>query len=223
MAPKKQYKKRAPMKKMVKRRSSVPRDGMNLLVNSYAEIKKTTTQADGVMAYSLCIDPRNAKLVLGADTTAEDGAAAPAAIANNANITNAKFTTWAANFNQYRINSATLTINVPGEGCGLENTMCISNDKGVEAVIPSIAAAKQASHKEFNLHSARRSAKYKYTCRGNERDWYNTAGNQLLADEAKIFIKVFQKLPGYGAGGTAKVCEHQVNLLLNVSFKDSKN
>ena len=84
-----------------------------------------------------------------------------------------------------------------------------------------MASALTGAHKSFSMTTSRREAKYTIKNSGQDLDWFSTADNQNMDASAKRYIKVFQKLPT--SAGVAATCEHQVQVLLSLSLKDSKN
>lgn len=205
------YKRRAPARR-------APIDGQNILVNAYFEAKKNLAAGESFISYSICIDPKEPLITKGAGVTVWDGADAPAQLAGDS-LNLQKYTTFKDLFNQYRINSATVKVRVDGS-CGLENAVITSNDKGVETAIGSMKSALSGAHKSHSMTVSRRELSYGMKCSGQDLDFMTTNSAQATIPAEKKYIKVFQKLP---AGSDQTVCEHQVQVLLNLTLKDSKN
>lgn len=220
------YKRKRPVGKatvtVYKRRATVPRaprfDGQKLLVNGYCEITKALGAEEGVMSYSIAVDPKNPLITLTAGANALDGAAPPAALVAD-KLSLPKWNTMQQLFHQYRIDSVTVTIRVDAS-CGLENRLIILNDKGDSTVVGSMQSAVSGAHKEYSMTQSNRQAKYTYTCRGQERDFFSTNTNQNMSASELTHLKVFQKLP---AGLTTHICEHQVTVMFNLTMKDTQN
>lgn len=205
------YKRRAPARR-------APMDGQNILVNAYFEAKKNLAAGESFISYSICIDPKEPLITKGAGVTVWDGADAPAQLAGDS-LSLQKYTTFKDLFNQYRINSATVKVRVDGS-CGLENAVITSNDKGVETAIGSMKSALSGAHKSHSMTVSRRELSYGMKCSGQDLDFLSTNTDLVTIPAEKKYIKVFQKLP---AGSDQTVCEHQVQVLLNLTLKDSKN
>ncbi len=205
------YKRRAPVRR-------APIDGQNILVNAYFEAKKNLGATESYMSYSICIDPKEPVIKRGADVTVWDGADAPAQLTDQKLILS-KYTTFSELFNQYRINSATIKVRVDG-ACGLENSVITSNDKGDDTAITSMKSAVSGAHKPHSMTVSRRELSYGMKCSGQDLDFLSTNTDLVTIPAEKKYIKVFQKLP---AGSDQTVCEHQVQVLLNLTLKDSKN
>jgi len=205
------YKRRAPVRR-------APIDGQNILVNAYFEAKKNLGATESFMSYSICIDPKEPLITKGAGVSVWDGADAPAQLAADKLVLQ-KYTTFSELFNQYRINSATIKVRVDG-ACGLENSVITSNDKGIETAITSMKSAVSGAHKPHSMTVSRRELSYGMKCSGQDLDFMTTNTAQATIAAEKKYIKVFQKLP---AGDANTICEHQVQVLLNLTLKDSKN
>lgn len=220
MAPKRKAPaRRAPARKST-RRTSAPRDGQNLLVNAYFEARKTLDAAnESVMSYVINIDPKTANLVGGAGVTFYDGGAGNGTQLTGATqkLTYPMYTKMSDIFNQYRVNSAAVKVRVDGT-CGLENALITSNDKGIEDAVSTMASAVTGAHKTHSMSASKREAKYAIKTSGQERDYLNTNPGTAQIDAEKKYIKIFQKLPV----GTA-TCEHQIQVTLSLSLKDTKN
>lgn len=215
---------RAPVKrKSYRRNTSIVRqprmDGQSILVSAYFEASKTLSAAESVMAYSLCIDPKQPLVIKGAGVNLSNGAQPPQAPANDL-ITLSKWTTFKGLFNQYRINSASVTVRVDGKA-GLEHPVICCTDKGDDTTISSMAQAMGGAHKSYSMTTSRRELKYGCKSTGQELDFYSTNDNQDMSASEKKYLKIFQKLPAEVAAGDT--CEHQIQVLLSLTLKDSKN
>lgn len=205
------YRRKAPIRR-------APIDGQNILVNAYFEAKKNLAAGESFISYSICLDPKEPVITKGAGVSVWDGADAPAVLVGD-RLTLQKYTTFKELFNQYRINSATIKVRVDG-ACGLENAVITSNDKGLDTAISSMKSALSGAHKSHSMTVSRRELSYGIKCSGQDLDFMTTNEAQATIPAEKKYIKVFQKLP---AGDVNTVCEHQVQVLLNLTLKDSKN
>lgn len=182
------------------------------------EVHKTLKNIDSAMSYSINIDPKYALVSFfdGATATLGDSGATQLPATG---LSYAKFNTFSALFNQYRVNSITIKIRVD-LACGLENAVIVSNDKGTLTPVSSMASAISGAHKSYSMTSSRRELTYTIKNTGQDKDYLGTGAEQQIPSERR-YIKVFQKLPK-DAAETAK-CEHQVSVLVNCTLKDSKN
>lgn len=201
---------------------SIPRaprsDGQKILVNGYCEISKSLAAEEGVLSYSIACDPKTCGVTLVGDASALDGAAPPAPLTNNM-VNLPKWNTMKQLFHQYRIDSVTITVRVDSTS-GLENRLIICNDKGDSTIVSSMQMALSGAHKEYSMTQSNRQAKYTYTCKGQDRDWFSTKDNQNLTPSEVIYLKVFQKL---AAGAATTIAEHQVSIMFNLALKDTQN
>jgi len=216
---KKTYRRKAPIRR-------APIDGQNILVNAYFEAKQALVAGESVMSYAICIDPKSPLVTKLGTLTLHDGGDANAQLggASNNEMVLPKWTTFSGLFNQYRINGATIKVRVDGE-CGLENAVITCNDKGNESAITNMRQALTGAHKSHSMTVSRRELSYGVKSSGQDLDFYSTNDNVGIVSREKRYIKVFQKLPPNtaAAGEPAKVCEHQVQVLLSLTLKDSKN
>jgi len=214
---------RRPTKNTYARKSATTRapraDGQSILVSAYFEAQKTLSLGESVMNYSICIDPKAPVIIKGEGVSLMDGAQPPALVGNDT-LTLSKWTTFSSLFNQYKINSASMTVRVDGH-CGLENAVITCVDKGDSTVVTSMAQAMSGAHKSHSMTASKRELKYGCRNTGQELDFYSTNGNQNMTDSEKKYLKVFQKLPAQTNAGD--ICEHQIQLMLSLSLKDSKN
>ena len=224
-AKKTNYKRRAGA--MTRRRApSAPRDGTNLLVNTYFRAKIPITDDEQTMSYSIFVDPKNGKVELPAGSTIalDDGA-------NNAlaaGVTNyLKYSKFADLYNQYKVNSAVVRVRVDKK-CGTDNAVICANDKGINTPLANMAQAVAGAHKSFSMSDSRRELKYGTKFIGQEKDYRGTDNASAIVDNEKKYIKVFQTVPnvtelGYAAGTQGHHCEHQVQVILSLSMKDSSS
>lgn len=217
------YKKK-PVKRAPKRRAPVRRarpmsDGQSIIVNAYFEAHKALDAVnEGAMAYSICIDPKEPKIIGATGVTFTDGGAGSgSAIASGSNLSFSKYTTFASLFNEYKVNSANIKIRTDAT-CGLENAVICTQDKGNSGTLASMAQSMNGAHKSFSMTTSRRELTYGCKNTGQDLDYRNTATAQVLTDGEKKYLKVFQKLPS-GSGN----CEHQIQVMLSLTLKDSKN
>lgn len=219
------YKKRAPV------RRTTPADGQSILVSTYLEVRKNLAADESSMSYSICLDPKVGAIIAGNGEQFADGTGgAGAVVASGSNLSFNKYNTFASIFNEYKVNSATIKIRTDAT-CGLENAVICSNDKGNSGAPANMASALQGAHKSFSMTASKRELTYGCKNVGQELDFRSTNGDTTLVDGAKKYIKVFQKLPAMGLAGTAAapnplhghVCEHQVQIMLSLTLKDSKN
>lgn len=208
------YKKRAPI-----RRSRPISSGTSLLVNAYFEAHKALdSNSESDIAYSICIDPKVGGIIAGTGVSFKDGGDGNGAtIADGSNLSFTKYNTFATLFNEYRVNSATIKVRTDAS-CGLENAVICSQDKGDSTVVGNMAKAMTGAHKSYSMTTSRRELTYGCKNVGQDLDFRSTNDNTTLVEGAKKYLKVFQKIPA-GTGN----CEHQIQVMLSLTLKDSKN
>lgn len=195
-------------------------DGQSILVSAYFEAQKVLSAAESVMAYSIAIDPKHF-VIKKSDAVALKDGASPATDLVNDKVPLTKWNTFKDLFNQYRINSANITVRVDG-AAGLEHPVICTTDKGDDATIASMAQAMTGAHKSYSMTSSRRELKYGCKSSGQELDFFSTKANQDMAPGETKYLKVFQKVPADPANAGV-VCEHQIQVLMSLTLKDSKN
>jgi hypothetical protein len=171
------------------------------------------------MSYTINIDPKNPLITKGDGVTVFDGGANGGAELANDKLAYPKYNTFGSIFNQYRVNVAMVKIRVDSSH-GLENSIIVSNDKGNASAVETMAVALTGAHRSYSLSDARRELRYQIKNTGQDKDYLSTAGNQNQDDGEKRYIKVFQKIPANAQGGK---CEHQIQVMLSLTLKDSKN
>ena len=227
MAVKKYNKKTTTRKPAMKpRRSSVPKDGTNLLCTAYFEIQNKQTNAQaGKLSYSLKLAPEglvltnhNAAVALGADGISANKGDNSILIANGATsgeIPLTRFADFSSIYRHYRINSASVSVIVDRD-CGLENPICFSSSKNSSAPHTDMGTIVGGAHKQYTMTESRRTAKYGFTSKTTEDKEYRMS-NATLADDDANFIKVFQEVDAKAGG----LCKHRVSVSLNLTLKDS--
>lgn len=213
-------KKRAPVRRKAPIRRSRPlSSGTSLLVNAYFEAHKALDSAsESDIAYSICIDPKVGAIIAGTGVTFKDGGDGNGAvIAGGSNLSFNKYNTFATLFNEYRVNSATIKVRTDAT-CGLENAVICSQDKGDSTVVGNMAKAMTGAHKSYSMTVSKRELTYGCKNTGQDLDFQSTGTNNTLVEGAKKYLKVFQKIPA-GTGN----CEHQIQVMLSLTLKDSKN
>lgn len=200
-------------------RRSAPRDGQQLLVSGYFEAKKTLTAADSAISYSINVDPKELVLASGTDLavgfTKGDGTTNPV---DAAGVELARWNTFKPLFNQYRVNSMQIKVRVDDK-TGLSHPLMFSMDKGNSAAPVTMADVMKSAHKSHSMTQSRREASYGCKNVGQDLDFFNTETGTKANDEKK-YLKVFQKLDPASAGITQ--AEHQVQVILSLTLKDSK-
>lgn len=207
------------------RATSKPRDGQNLIVNAYFEARKELTATEGHMSYSINIDPKQGLVTKGASVLAYDGGADGGQPLQNDKLSYLMYNKMSDIFNQYRINGANIRVRVDGK-CGLEHPVICSTDKGDGAPVTTMGSAVTGAHKAFSMSASKREIKYGCKNTGQDKDYLSTAANQNQDASAIKYLKVFQKLPkaeAAEAGAAAQVCEHQIQVTLSLTLKDTKN
>lgn len=223
MAAKKYNNKRKPAYKS-KPRTSKPRDGQNLIVNAYFEARKQLDpNNEGFISYSINIDPKQGLVTKGASVNVFDGGADGGIALASDKLQYLMYNKMSDIFNQYRINGANIRVRVDGK-CGLEHPLICSTDKGVPEPVTTMSSAVTGAHKAFSMSSSKREVKYGCKNTGQDKDFLSTANNQNQDASAIKYLKVFQKLPkSDAADANAQICEHQIQVTLSLTLKDTKN
>jgi hypothetical protein len=234
MPAKKGYKKKVPVKKATVRRRpravAQPKDGMNLLIASYFQAQYLQS-GDGdegkKLSYTIKCDPKKCTILNHEAVKADhstpgsylSNGAGASLIADNATSGDLSFTKWgafSANFNQYKINSINVQVDVDRE-CGLDNPVSFVTDKANSNALENMAQVSLQAHKSYTMTETRRSAKYGWKPRdAQDKEWRNM--NQDLADNNAHFLKIHQDIEKKANG----ICKHRIQVIMSVSLKDSK-
>jgi hypothetical protein len=174
------------------------------------------------MSYTINIDPKNPLITKAEGVTVYDGGANGGAALANDKLAYPKYNTFSSIFNQYRVNVAMVKIRVDST-CGLENSIIVSNDKGNASAVETMAIALTGAHRSYSLSDARRELKYQIKNTGQDKDYLSTSTSENQVPAEKRYIKVFQKIPKGENATLNHVCEHQIQVMLSLTLKDSKN
>lgn len=203
-------------------------DGTTILCQTYFELTLKQAASDtnpvGKMAYSIKCDPRTCTLLLpqvavalnaaqGLSVDKGDGTALMEAASGN--LAFSRYATFAPLYGQYKINSVKINVDVDRE-CGLDNPVCFSCDKAIAAPSANMSEVMASAHKQHTMTESRRTAKYGFTPKGQDKDWRNT--NQDLHNNDSNYLKVYQEVEPKNQG----ICKHRVTVLMSVTLKDSQ-
>jgi hypothetical protein len=86
-----------------------------------------------------------------------------------------------------------------------------------------MAKAMSGAHKSFSMTTSKREISYGCKNSGQDLDYRSTNDSSTLVSGEKKYLKVFQKLPKGEGDFANKTCEHQVQVMLSLTLKDSKN
>jgi hypothetical protein len=203
-----------------------PSDGVNLIVNGYFEARASLSATnETILAYTLNIDPKTASVNPALGNTLFDGSngtdGAGVQLVNDT-VVYPKFNNFANLYNEYRINAAKITVRCD-QGPGLENAVIFCNDKGDDLPMTCMAQALSGAHQSMSATSNKRELTYKIKNIGQDLDYISTSPGVDQVPQAKRYIKVFQKLPTQAQAGGATKTEHQVQVMLSLTLKDSRN
>ena len=212
---------------------STPKDGMNLLLSSYAEIqiKRPVDANPSNLAYSIKCDPAKFSLKLSGNQVAGigqdglfaskgDNTALIAAGSAVGDIVLSKWTNFQGNFREYKVNFVNVSVMVD-RGCGLDNPITFLTDVGDSNPPADMGVVQAQAHKQYTMTESRRTALYGWKPRTvKEKEYKLIATADAMNDSEFHFIKVFQDLE---PADVASICKHKITVTMGVTLKDSKN
>lgn len=214
---KKNYTKKAYVKKPTYTpRVQRPRfDGRTMLISAYAEVEHTGAGARN-MAYAVCCDP-NGLYIKGTRATGntlndnglkvQDGAGNYKSVTEK--IPQLLFDREKSMWRLYRLNKITIKVTVD-KACQ-DNPLTFLCDKGNSNPPSNYAEVMSQAHKSHIITDSRRQVQYGKVSNGTqEKEWVTS-----IEDADLNHIKVFQQLESAGT------CIHRIEIMMNVSFKDS--